>query len=38
MNETIFNLCYRKVGGIWFFKIGRFTFAFSVSGEYKPLD
>lgn len=38
MNEAILNICARKVGGIWFVKVGRFTFAFSVSREYKPLS
>ncbi len=36
MTETLFNICHRRVGGIWFLKIGRFTFAFSISQEFKP--
>ena len=33
----MFNLSTRKVGGIRFLKIGRFTLAFSVSRAYRPL-
>jgi len=36
MTETLFNICHRRVGGIWFLKIGRLTFAFSISQEFKP--
>jgi hypothetical protein len=32
-----FNISRRKVGGIWFLKIGRFTLAFCVSRAYRPL-
>jgi hypothetical protein len=33
----MFNLSYRKVGGIRFVKLGRFCFSFCVCREYKPL-
>lgn len=33
----IINFSYRKVGGLLFLKLGRFTFMFCLSKEYKPL-
>jgi hypothetical protein len=33
----MFNISYRKVGGLRFLKIGRFTLMFCQSAEYKPL-
>lgn len=33
----MFNISYRKVGGLRFLKIGRLTFMFSVSKVYKPI-
>lgn len=33
----MFNISTRKVGGLRFFKLGRFTFMFCVSKEYRPL-
>jgi hypothetical protein len=32
-----FNFSTRRVGGLRFVKIGRFTFMFCISREYKPL-
>lgn len=29
--EPMFNISRRKVGGIWFLKLGRITFMFCVS-------
>ena len=34
---NMFNISTRKVGGLRFVKLGRFTFMFCVSKEYKPL-
>lgn len=34
----MFNISTRRVGGIRFLKIGRLTFAFSVSRVYRPLN
>jgi hypothetical protein len=31
------NFSTRKVGGLRFFKLGRFTLMFCISKEYKPL-
>lgn len=31
------NISYRKVGGLRFVKIGRLTFSWSVSREYRSL-
>ena len=36
-HPAIFNFSYRKVGGLRFIKLGRFTFMFCISREYKPL-
>lgn len=33
----VFNISARKVGGLRFLKIGRFTFMFCVSRRYRPL-
>jgi hypothetical protein len=33
----IFNISYRQVGGLRFLKIGRFTFMFCLSREYRRL-
>ena len=30
------NISYRKVGGLRFVKIGRFTFMFCLSRQYRP--
>lgn len=35
---TIFNISFRRVGGIRFLKIGRLTFSFCVSRAYRPLN
>ena len=32
-----FNISYRKVGGLTFIKVGRFTFMVCLSKEYRPL-
>lgn len=32
-----FNVDWKKVGGIWFVKIGRLTFSFCVSRAYRPV-
>lgn len=32
-----FNISARRVGGIRFLKVGRLTFAFSVSRAYRPI-
>lgn len=32
-----FNISTRKVGGLRFIKLGRFTFMFCLSREYRPL-
>ena len=34
---NLFNISTRRVGGIRFLKIGRLTFSFCVSREYRPL-
>jgi hypothetical protein len=34
---SIINFSTRKVGGLRFVKLGRFTFMFCVSREYRPL-
>lgn len=31
------NISFRRVGGLRFLKIGRFTFMFCVSREFRPL-
>ena len=33
----IINISWRRVGGLRFLKIGRFTFMFCISAEYRPL-
>jgi hypothetical protein len=33
----IWNVGYRKIGGIYFVKIGRLFFSFGVSRHYRPL-
>jgi hypothetical protein len=33
----LFNISWRRVGGLRFLKIGRLTFMLSVSREYRPL-
>ena len=35
--DMTINFSCRKVGGLRFLKIGRFTFMFCLSKEYKPL-
>lgn len=32
-----FNVDWKKVGGIWFVKIGRLNFSFCVSRAYSPV-
>lgn len=32
----MFNISFRKVGGLTFVKVGRLTFSFSISREYRP--
>lgn len=34
---SLINADHRKVGGIHFVKIGRFTFSFCVSQSYRPI-
>lgn len=34
---TVINADYKRVGGIRFLKIGRFTFSFCVSRSYRPI-
>ncbi len=34
----VINFSYRKVGGLMFFKVGRFCFSFCITQEYKPLN
>lgn len=36
-HNPVFNVSTRKVGGLRFVKLGRFTFMFCVSREYKAL-
>ncbi len=36
--ERIFNVSFRKVGGIRFLKVGRFFFSFGMSRTYRALD
>jgi hypothetical protein len=36
--SNIFNIQYRRVGGIRFVKIGRLFFSFGVSRQYRPLN
>lgn len=31
------NFSKRRVGGLWFFKLGRFCISFCITSEYKPL-
>ena len=33
----MFNIAWRRVGGLMFIKIGRLTFSYSISKRYKPL-
>jgi hypothetical protein len=33
----MFNFSTRRVGGLRFIKLGRFTFMFCISQEYRPL-
>jgi len=33
----MFNISYRKVGGLNFLKLGRFTFMVCLSRQYRPL-
>lgn len=33
----VFNIDYRRVGGMTFLKIGRLTLSWSISSEFKPL-
>lgn len=35
--KAYFNFSCRKVGGLRFIKLGRLTFMFCLSKEYKPL-
>lgn len=35
--RKIFNVSCRRVGGMWWLKIGRFTFAFTIARRYKAL-
>jgi hypothetical protein len=36
-NEPLFNICWRRVGGLFFIKVGRLTVSFSISRRYRPL-
>jgi hypothetical protein len=33
----MFNISYRKVGGLRFLKLGRLNFSFSISREYRAI-
>jgi hypothetical protein len=33
----MFNLSYRRVGGLLFVKLGRLTFSFCIANQYRPL-
>ena len=35
--QPLFNITRRKVGGIWFIRLGRVTISISVSRTYRPL-
>jgi len=35
--QSMFNISYRKVGGLRFIKIGRLTIMFCVSQCYRPI-
>ena len=35
--EPIFNVSARKVGGLWFLKLGRLTISWSVSRQIVPV-
>lgn len=35
--RSVFNADHRRIGGITFIKIGRFTFSFCVSQSYRPI-
>jgi len=35
--NNMFNISTRRVGGLRFVKIGRFTFIFCISREFRPL-
>jgi hypothetical protein len=37
LESKMFNICTRKVGGLRFIKLGRLTFMFCLSREYRPL-
>jgi hypothetical protein len=34
---SIFNISAKRVGGIWFLKLGRFCFSFCLTAEYRAL-
>jgi hypothetical protein len=34
---NVFNFSRRKVGGIWFYKLGRFSFSFCLCSAYYPV-
>jgi hypothetical protein len=34
----VINFSRRKIGGIWFVKLGRFCFSFCLTREYRPLN
>jgi hypothetical protein len=33
----MFNISYRKVGGLHFLKVGRFGISFYISNEFRPV-
>lgn len=37
MTRDLFNVQFRRVGGLRFLKLGRLTVSWSVSREYRPL-
>jgi hypothetical protein len=38
MQQPLFNFRKRKVGGIWFVRLGRLQFSFCLCRDFKPLE
>ena len=34
--QSLFNIAWRRVGGLTFVKIGRLTLSYGISAEYRP--
>ena len=37
LESKMLNISWRRVGGLFFLKLGRMTFMFCLSREYRPL-